>query len=265
MTDMPPFRCSLEALQRAWATSPSAYRRRCGRSLASLSLRTSFGQRRERLPRVVTLRRLSGGENPGLCRGRQPFRNSGLVQIDGPKLFGTDGALRAALDVLGSEFLVMYGDSWLDIPYAPVVESFRQNGQPTLITVVRNEGQWDTSNVWFDDGHIRLYESASACRRCGTSIGASASSGAKRWRCSQRASPSISATSTQPFHASAGSQVTRSRPVSMKSVRMTACVTPMRCCVKLKACSPLPCRRRRTSSRSRANIGPCPCRPATAS
>lgn len=77
---------------------------------------------------------------------------------DGPRLLGTGGALRAAIDLLGDEFLVMYGDSWLDIPYAPVVEAFRDSGAPALMTVFRNEGQWDSSNVWFEDGRIRLYD-----------------------------------------------------------------------------------------------------------
>ena len=79
-------------------------------------------------------------------------------KTDGPRLLGTGGALRAALDLLGDEFLVMYGDSWLDIPYAPVVEAFRTCGEPALMTVFRNEGQWDTSNVWYEDGRIRLYD-----------------------------------------------------------------------------------------------------------
>jgi NDP-sugar pyrophosphorylase family protein len=79
-------------------------------------------------------------------------------KVDGPKLLGTGGALRAALGSLGPEFLVMYGDSWLDIPYAPVVEAFRAAGAPALMTVFRNEGRWDRSNVWFEDGRIRLYD-----------------------------------------------------------------------------------------------------------
>ena len=79
-------------------------------------------------------------------------------KTDGPRLLGTGGALRAALDLLGDEFLVMYGDSWLDIPYAPVVEAFRTSGEAALMTVFRNEGQWDTSNVWYEDGRIRLYD-----------------------------------------------------------------------------------------------------------
>ena len=86
------------------------------------------------------------------------FGISVSYRIDGPKLLGTGGALRAALTELGDEFLVMYGDSWLDTSYAPVVEAFRESGQPALMTVFRNEGQWDTSNVWFENGRIRLYD-----------------------------------------------------------------------------------------------------------
>jgi NDP-sugar pyrophosphorylase family protein len=78
--------------------------------------------------------------------------------VDGPRLLGTGGALRAALGRLGPDFLVMYGDSWLDTAYAPVVEAFRVSGQPVLMTVYRNEGKWDTSNVWFEDGRICLYD-----------------------------------------------------------------------------------------------------------
>ena len=31
------------------------------------------------------------------------------------------------------------------------------SGQPALMTVFRNAGQWDSSNVWFENGRIRLY------------------------------------------------------------------------------------------------------------
>jgi NDP-sugar pyrophosphorylase family protein len=77
---------------------------------------------------------------------------------DGPHLLGTGGALRKALPKLGDEFLVMYGDSWLDTNFAPVVEAFRKSGKPALMTVFRNDGQWDASNVWYEDGDIRRYD-----------------------------------------------------------------------------------------------------------
>jgi NDP-sugar pyrophosphorylase family protein len=77
--------------------------------------------------------------------------------VDGPTLLGTGGAVRRALGRLGPEFLVTYCDSWLDAPYAPVVEAFRASGRPALMCVFRNENRWDTSNVVFESGVIRLY------------------------------------------------------------------------------------------------------------
>jgi NDP-sugar pyrophosphorylase family protein len=78
--------------------------------------------------------------------------------IDGPKLLGTGGALRNASPYLGPEILVVYGDSWLDTSYAPIVEAFRAGGKPALMTVFRNDGRWDTSNVWYENGVIRRYD-----------------------------------------------------------------------------------------------------------
>jgi NDP-sugar pyrophosphorylase family protein len=77
--------------------------------------------------------------------------------LDGPVLLGTGGAIRHALDRLASEFLVTYCDSWLDAPYAPVVEAFRASGQPALMCVCRNDNRWDASNVEFENGIIRRY------------------------------------------------------------------------------------------------------------
>ena len=77
---------------------------------------------------------------------------------DGEALLGTGGALQKALPLLGSTFMVMYGDSYLDIPFGPVYEAFRAFGQPALMTVFRNEGKWDTSNIAFEGGLIRRYD-----------------------------------------------------------------------------------------------------------
>jgi NDP-sugar pyrophosphorylase family protein len=74
--------------------------------------------------------------------------------FDGERLLGTGGALRRALPMLGEEFFVLYGDSYLDIAYAPVQAAYRQSGLPALMTVFRNEGRWDTSNVLFDGKHV---------------------------------------------------------------------------------------------------------------
>jgi NDP-sugar pyrophosphorylase family protein len=81
-----------------------------------------------------------------------------VFRADGPTLLGTGGAVRKVLSDLGSEFLVMYGDSWLDTDFAPVVEAFRASGKPALMTVFRNDGQWDKSNVWFEGGRLVSYD-----------------------------------------------------------------------------------------------------------
>ena len=78
--------------------------------------------------------------------------------FDGEKLLGTGGAIKRALPKLGEEFFILYGDSYLPIPYAPVAEFFHRSGKLGLMTVYRNEGQWDTSNVEFHQGQILAYD-----------------------------------------------------------------------------------------------------------
>jgi NDP-sugar pyrophosphorylase family protein len=78
--------------------------------------------------------------------------------FDGDQLLGTGGALMRALPLLGDEFIVTYGDSYLDEPFAPIVEAFRTSGQPALMTVFRNEGRYETSNIEFEDGRLKRYD-----------------------------------------------------------------------------------------------------------
>jgi N-acetyl-alpha-D-muramate 1-phosphate uridylyltransferase len=78
--------------------------------------------------------------------------------FDGPKLLGTGGALRQALPLLGDPFFVLYGDSYLPIPFGPVADDFLRSGKEGLMTVFRNEGSYDTSNVVFADGAIQVYD-----------------------------------------------------------------------------------------------------------
>src|ERR1700688_3948084 len=77
---------------------------------------------------------------------------------DGDLPLGTGAALRRALPMLGESFMAMYGDSYLDTSFRAVYEAFRRSGLPALMTVFRNEGLWDTSNVEFADGAIRRYD-----------------------------------------------------------------------------------------------------------
>jgi NDP-sugar pyrophosphorylase family protein len=78
--------------------------------------------------------------------------------FDGPRLLGTGGALQQALPLLGEEFFVLYGDSYLPIDYGAVATAWEASELPALMTVFRNEGAWDTSNVEFSEGRIVRYD-----------------------------------------------------------------------------------------------------------
>ena len=77
--------------------------------------------------------------------------------FDGQKLLGTGGALIRALPKLGDAFYVLYGDSYLPCDYRAIGRAFLASGQLGLMTVFENREAYDASNVWFEDGRIKLY------------------------------------------------------------------------------------------------------------
>jgi N-acetyl-alpha-D-muramate 1-phosphate uridylyltransferase len=77
--------------------------------------------------------------------------------FDGPVLLGTAGALARALPQLGPAFFVLYGDSYLPCCWADVERAFVESGKSGLMTVCRNDNQWDASNVEFADGQLLAY------------------------------------------------------------------------------------------------------------
>src|ERR1043166_4502402 len=82
-----------------------------------------------------------------------------LYSLDGPRPLGTGGALKKARPLLGDNaFMVFYGDSYLPCDYQQILQSFRASGKEGLMTVFRNDGLWDTSNVEFRDGEIKAYD-----------------------------------------------------------------------------------------------------------
>ena len=78
--------------------------------------------------------------------------------FDGPRLLGTGGALKRALPLLRRRFLVLYGDSYLPINYRKAALAFATGDKAGLMTVYRNEGRWDASNVQFEAGQILRYD-----------------------------------------------------------------------------------------------------------
>jgi NDP-sugar pyrophosphorylase family protein len=80
--------------------------------------------------------------------------------LDGPRLLGTAGAIRAALPILGHSFFVLYGDSYLPCDYGAVEQRFLGSAKQGLMPVFRNEGRYDTSNIEFSGDKILIYDKA---------------------------------------------------------------------------------------------------------
>ena len=79
---------------------------------------------------------------------------------EGSELRGTGGALRLALDegALEDAFFVLYGDSYLPVDMAAIERAWEATSLPALMTVFRNDGQWDKSNAIYRDGKVVLYD-----------------------------------------------------------------------------------------------------------
>jgi NDP-sugar pyrophosphorylase family protein len=114
--------------------------------------------RREGIRRVVLCLGFLGEMVRDVVADGDEFDIDVNYSFDGDQLLGTGGALKRALPLLGEEFFVLYGDSYLDIAYEPLVAAFRESGSGALMTVFRNEGRWDTSNVAFDGLLVLRYD-----------------------------------------------------------------------------------------------------------
>ena len=80
---------------------------------------------------------------------------------DGPEQMGTGGALNKAAKKLEDDFLLIYGDSFMDIDYQEVVYRYRmerKSGKYGIMAILHNENKYDKSNVIFSDGRLYLYD-----------------------------------------------------------------------------------------------------------
>ena len=104
------------------------------------------------------------GHQGGMIRrywADEPSPVASIRYVDeGRQLRGTAGALRLAREagVLAESFFVIYGDSFLPVEFSPIWRAFQASCQPALMTVLRNDGRWDRSNVVFRNGEVIEYD-----------------------------------------------------------------------------------------------------------
>jgi NDP-sugar pyrophosphorylase family protein len=77
---------------------------------------------------------------------------------DGARLLGTGGALKRALPLLGEEFFVLNGDSYLPCSFEQLQAAYFAAGLPALMAILRNDNRWDRSNVRFEAGAPLEYD-----------------------------------------------------------------------------------------------------------
>lgn len=73
-------------------------------------------------------------------------------------LLGTAGAIKKAEPLLGDDFFLMYGDSYLMIDYREVMRYFRRFHKLGLMVVYRNCNQLERSNVVVEGDFVRVYD-----------------------------------------------------------------------------------------------------------
>ncbi len=77
---------------------------------------------------------------------------------EGTNLLDTAGAVRLALPLLAERFFLTFGDSYLKLPYAQIWRDHAASGKEALMTVYRNDNQFDTSDIFVADGLVKAYQ-----------------------------------------------------------------------------------------------------------
>lgn len=90
--------------------------------------------------------------------GRTQFGIEIEYSYDTPGLDGTLGAIRRARSLLPDRFLVLYGDTYLRLDYRGAAEAWRESGRLGLMTVLRNDGRWDASNVLYAERKVLAHD-----------------------------------------------------------------------------------------------------------
>jgi NDP-sugar pyrophosphorylase family protein len=80
-----------------------------------------------------------------------------LYSSDGNKLLGTGGAIKKALSILGNEFFILYGDTFLPVNFNSVKKAYLLSNKLCLMTLIKNDNKWDKSNVLFKNNRLIEY------------------------------------------------------------------------------------------------------------
>ena len=80
---------------------------------------------------------------------------------DPDNLLGTAGALKNAESYFDESFFVMYGDSYLPINFCKIWDEFHKTKTLGMMTVYKNNDEFDKSNVSIKDNFVTVYNKSS--------------------------------------------------------------------------------------------------------
>ncbi len=81
-----------------------------------------------------------------------------LYSEDGEKQLGPAGALRKAARYLQREFMVTYGDSFLQLDYAEFIDKFHSSGKLGMMAVLENHDNYGKSDIVVQKGLVTKYD-----------------------------------------------------------------------------------------------------------
>lgn len=116
------------------------------------------GLKKQGIRQVILCLGFLGEQVQDFVQQNRSFGMDIRYSLDGPVLLGTAGAIKKALPLIGESFFVIYGDSYLTCHYGEVQDAFERSGKMALMTVFKNTGKWDESNVEFQQGVIKAYD-----------------------------------------------------------------------------------------------------------
>jgi N-acetyl-alpha-D-muramate 1-phosphate uridylyltransferase len=70
---------------------------------------------------------------------------------------GTGGALKNAEALLGDEFMLLYGDSYVPIDFNTLIRAFRGFNMSGTMLVYKNNDRYDKSNIVLNENNVSLY------------------------------------------------------------------------------------------------------------
>jgi N-acetyl-alpha-D-muramate 1-phosphate uridylyltransferase len=77
---------------------------------------------------------------------------------DGEKQLGPAGALKKAVSFLHREFMVIYGDSFLQLDYAAFINKFHSSAKLGMMAVLENHNKYGKSDIVVQNGLVTKYD-----------------------------------------------------------------------------------------------------------